>query len=550
MKSSNVRFRKDQLSSIDLAVENTNLPNRSEFVRESVDHYIKYLNGESRSIPIGGSNYKGYNKTYRRLTESVVNFVKSSGSPFDPIAFNYAGAIHHLEQDKMISLVTQLYSQNPLAHRIIEILADFCVGSNIIYRTADKDLNKVFDEFWNHPRNNFSRTQVRRVTELFLYGEQCYPVFVHPTTGLVQLGAIHPAFIKQTILDPDDYTFVIGVKVQTSGTKTKTYRTIYPTDPETFLNETALSMREKMDGDCFYFAVNFLTLPMPVSGTGYESVQNRGKSDLLHLIDRLGMLDDLNYLHLDRSQLLLSVLWDITVQGGNDDDIEKALQKYQVPDGPCVRAHNERMEVDMKTPTLGSAEIVSEIKMMQDDILGGASLPTHYYGGSGDVNRAASTAMELPTLKRFEARQQEVAEVFRSVLEYQKRMAVNAGRVDKDALFDIVTPAITKKDLSYISTTLSQVVKALESAVAANWITARKAGEVFRTIAEGFGVELQEPENFDELERQAEMQAEIFAKQLEQQPESAKEEDKTDEERQNEESSREVDGKEDVPAKK
>jgi len=457
---------------------------RSTVIRELLDNGLR-----------GPPSMCGSNGVISRLTESA-RFVPAAS---DVVAYSYAGALHYLEQEKMIALATQLYSQNPLAHRIIEVITDFCVGDSITWETDDENLRDVLDEFWDHPRNELDNSQYQRVSELLLYGEQCYPVFVNPMSGLVQLGSVHPAFIKQTVLDPDHYNFVIGVEVNNSAVSTTTYRTIFLDDERTFLNDKALEMREEMTGDCFYFAINRLSLPMVANGYGERSYQNRGRSELLPLIDRLGMLDDLNYLNLDRIQILLSVIYDITVNQGTPKDIQRVTDEFGLPSGPAVRVHDEKMSIDVKTPNLGASETSTLFKTLQDEILGGVGLPSHWVG-EGQANRASAMSMELPTLKKLKAKQRIVAGMFRKIIDYQVLEASNAGRVDTDATYSLNVPAITRKDLITIGDALNKGVGNLEKAVQSRWITNRAAGEVFREIASGYGIELKEPEDVGDID--------------------------------------------------
>ena len=489
MKKTSVNFRDHQLSYLDGLAESRG-QDRSSILRDIVDSVSRdrrdesRMHGQSRPLRLG------------RLTESA-RFIPAES---DVIAYTYAGAMHHLEQEKMISLATQLYSQNPLAHRIIELITDFCIGSNIMWETQDDDLEDIFSEFWTHSRNAFERTQYQRVSELLLYGEQCYPVFTSPDTGLVQLGNVHPAFIKQTILDPDDYKLVIGVEFYTDGYNTKTYRTIFSEDTATFFNDKAISMRDEMDGDCFYFAINMLSLPISAEGYGERSYQMRGRSELLPLMDRLGILDDLNYLNLDRIQILLSVIYDITVSQASSTEIEKIMDEFGIPTGPAVRAHDEKMSVDVKTPKLGSTEISTLFKMVTDEIVGGAGIPSHWISGSGSANRATAMSLELPTLKKLTAKQGVVVDIFRKILDFQLYQAKLVGRVSDDVEYSIKIPAITRKDLLNIGDALTKATKNLQIAVAEGWISNVSAGEIFREIAEGYGIELPEPEVVEDID--------------------------------------------------
>lgn len=498
MKKTTINLPESFLDKVKIVSKRTG-KDRSTIIRQMLDLSV--------NAPEENQLLFSRSKGIRRLTEST-RFITN---PTDAIAYSYAGALHYLEQEKMISLATQLYSQNPLAHRLIEVISDFCVGNEISWETLDEDLSKLLDAFWTHPRNALDQTQHQKVSEFLLYGEQCYPVFVNPETGLVQLGSIHPSFIKQTVLDPDHYSFIIGVEVQNSPTKTTTYRTIYSEDPEEFLNDNALEMRSKMDGDCFYFAINALSLPMIANGIGDRAYQHRGRSEILPLMDRLGMLDDLNYLNLDRAQIGLGMIYDVTVTQGSPRDIQKVADDFGMPQGPAVRAHDEKTNIDIKSPSLGATETEKLFKMIQDEILGGMGIPSQWFGDSGNANRASAMSMELPTLKRLQARQKIVSDMFKSLVDYQVSVGIDYGLVGSDVEYSVNVPAITRKDLVIIGDALNKAVVNLEKAVENRWITNRQAGEIFREIGEGYGIELYEPEDVDMVDELLQETIEIDA---------------------------------------
>lgn len=487
MKKTTINLQETVVDRLDQLATSTSR-DRSQVIRDVLNAALHTEEGDTTRM-------RGRNGgTSRRLTEST-RFIPNSS---DAVGYSYAGAMHYLEQEKMIALATQLYSQNPLAHRIIEVITDFCIGDNISWETDDEDLDELFHEFWHHPRNAFHETQYQRVSELLLYGEQCYPVFVNPVTGLVQLGNIHPAFIKQTILDPDDYKLVIGVEVYGSSAMTTTYRTIFSEDSNTFLNDQALKMRNEMDGDCFYFAINTLSLPMAANGYGDRSYQIRGRSELLPLMDRLGIIDDLNYLNLDRIQILLSVIYDIEVAQGTPKDIEKIMEEFGIPNGPAVRAHDEKMKINVRTPTLGSSDIAGLFKMVTDEILGGAGIPSHWIG-EGEANRASAMSMELPTLKKLAAKQKVVVGMFKKILDFQEYQGTESGRIKEESSFSIRVPTITRKDMINIGDALNKAVPNLEKAIDRGWIPPQIGAEIFQEIAQGYGVQYEIPEMLEEL---------------------------------------------------
>jgi hypothetical protein len=44
----------------------------------------------------------------------------------------------------------------------------------------------------------------KKVRELSIYGEQCYPTFVNELDGFVRLGYLDPSLIETIVKDPDN----------------------------------------------------------------------------------------------------------------------------------------------------------------------------------------------------------------------------------------------------------------------------------------------------------------------------------------------------------
>jgi GNAT superfamily N-acetyltransferase len=64
-----------------------------------------------------------------------------------------------------------------------------------------------------------------------------------------------------------------------------------------------------------------------------------------------------------------------------------------------VRVHNEQETWEAKTPTLGAADTEANARLFRNHILGGGTVPEHWFGGGGDVNRAVGAEMGEPTFK-------------------------------------------------------------------------------------------------------------------------------------------------------
>ena len=87
---------------------------------------------------------------------------------------------------RMQQTAAYLWQANPIANRLIELPIAFLLadGVSLVSQAEDPDLKLLvqdhIDRFWLHPINNFPIKLPKKVRELALFGEQCWPAFVNP----------------------------------------------------------------------------------------------------------------------------------------------------------------------------------------------------------------------------------------------------------------------------------------------------------------------------------------------------------------------------------
>jgi len=186
-------------------------------------------------------------------------------------------------------------------------------------------------------------------------------------------------------------------------------------------------------------------------------------------------------------------LFDITITGGTEKEIKETLKKFgRTPRGPFVRAHDERTAIKIQTPRIAATETATLFKTLEDQIIGSMGFPSGWIG-EGQANRASAMSMELPTLQTLKAKQKEVGDFFRTLLDYQVLVLKRLGKVSPNAEYKLNMPSITQKNLVTIGQALNTCVPNLEKAVQFGWIDPEDAGKIVREVASGYGVELQTP---------------------------------------------------------
>src|SRR5581483_12429881 len=103
----------------------------------------------------------------------------------------------------------------------------------------------------------------------------------------------------------------------------------------------------------------------------------------------------------------------------------------------------------------------------------GAGLPEHYLAEGGNVNKATASEMNLPTLLKFEERQDYMGFILRCIIDRVIAEAQAAGKLARGAntRYEIVFPPITLDDSLGIAQALDYLVPQLQAAKEEGWIS-------------------------------------------------------------------------------
>lgn len=426
---------------------------------------VKMVLNESVLPAIGGSvdvdDWK-----FRSLSESVVDR--------DMSEYKFENALN----------ICHYFSvSNPLAKWVVDINKDFVIGNGITYETKNEKVKAILDRFWFDPYNNWPIKQHSKIRELGLYGEQAYSIAVNENNGTVRVGYIDPLVIDKVITSPVNIEDFQKLKIK-----------VAPGEPDKFYDIVRFNDEtETLEGDAFFFKIN--------------SVSNatRGISDLMSLIDWLDMFDQTLMSEVDRVRLIKSFVWDVLLKGFTDDQIRAWVKENGTPPKPgSVRAHNENAEWTAVTPDLKTADTTSLLEFILAYMLGGAGIPGHFYGFGQQTNKSTAETMDMPFLKRLEARQNYVKWMISYIFEFVIDMAVkyNQEIKDKDGKglgqlgqkedrsFDVILPEPSSKDIESLTKSLSEIVNSLTVATQNEWISDRTASSIYTTILSEIGKEV------------------------------------------------------------
>lgn len=388
-----------------------------------------------------------------------------------------------LKQERMIEIAFYLWENNPLANWIIEIIKDFILAEGLPYEAKNKDVKAILDDFWYDPINRMDLRFEKYVRELFMYGELCFPAFTAEQTGKIRLGYVDPAQIKEVVTDPENVQMIIGIILKDSlGQAGKKLKTILPDGAESILSKSAIALRESFSEDeCFFFAMNNV------------SNSPRGRSELLSIADWLDAYEQFLFDYADKWPLLNTFVWDLLVKNGDNKTIQEQIKSFTKKSG-SIYGHNESVELKASTPDLKAIDAETGARLFRNHILSSKSIPEHWFGGGGDVNRATSVEMGTPAFKSLSSKQRYVKFILESIFECVISKARKAGYLkvsDEDAdAYSVITPELSSKDVTKYSSVIQQVSTSLVSAEMQGWIDKATAQKIFVSIIGYLGIEI------------------------------------------------------------
>jgi hypothetical protein len=395
--------------------------------------------------------------------------------------------LNPLTQKRQQDLAVYLWQTNLLAKRLVELPVAYLLAEGVAVTVKDEQAQQWVDAFWSDPINNMDMKLAKKARELAIFGEQFYPVFVNEMNGHVRLGYLDPGIVETVVLDPDNIEQPIGVVTRKDQKGVARRFKVIVNGPEDVFTERTQAIRETFtDGECFYFRANAL------------SSQARGTSDMLGQMDWLDAYDQALFGELDRWSFLRAFVWDVTLTNATPEEVNDRAKKIQVPRPGSVRVHNDSESWKAEAPSLGSYESSNSARLFSNHILGGATIPEHWFGGGGDVNRATAAEMGEPTFKVFSMRQAELGHMLLDIITFviRQRLRILYGSTPEQATNAedyrpvVEWPEMTVRDTTAYAAALQQVVVGCTMAIDRGLLSEETAVAIIAQIAERLGIEI------------------------------------------------------------
>lgn len=427
-----------------------------------------------------------FSKSEGRMVEAVVGSIEAEEEGWRKLTGDSSRDLSSVKQGRMRKMAHYLWESNLLANRLIELPLAYMLAKGVKLTIKDEEAQTVLDRHWRDGINAWDIKLPKKVRELALFGEQCWPAFADPRSGFVRWGYLDPGLIETVVMDPDNSEQPIGVvTTKDKQGNARRYRVIVNVDETAFSDRTQRIRESFTDGQCLYHKVNDLCC------------SSRGRSDLLAQIDWLDAYDHFLFGEVDRADFMRAFIWDVMIKGATSDEIKEWEKKIGTPKPGSVRIHNEQIEWNAVSPDLKAADMSEASRLFRNHILGGATVPEHWYGGAADVNRSTGQSMAEPTEKVLEMRQTFVGYMLQQMATFVLR-SYWAGldrplSEDEQTILDSLNvqwPEMSAKDTTRYAAALQQVVSAAAIALADGLIVKRTAVSLVESMARELGVEI------------------------------------------------------------
>jgi hypothetical protein len=342
---------------------------------------------------------------------------------------------------KIINQLARLYwLKNPLIRRAVLTQTQYVFGQGLSINAKDPEVNKVIQNFLDDPKNRAELTehQSRMVkeSELQLFGNIFFVLFVNQLTGKVRIRTISVDEIEEIICDPDDsktpwfYKRVYtrkNINRRTGSYKDETVTEYYRDWKYTDKDAKRIGGKGIEEAVIYHVAVNKL------------SDMKFGVSEVYAALDWAKaykeFLEDWATIVKSYSRFA----WKLTTKAGKGA-IARAKTKLGTtlasdsgetnppPAAGSVFAANESVKMD-PIKTSGATTSASDGDKLVHMVSAATGIFFHYLTGDPSTgNLATAKAMERPMELMFRDRQQLWVSVYQEILNFVMEQSVKADK--------------------------------------------------------------------------------------------------------------------------
>jgi hypothetical protein len=269
-----------------------------------------------------------------------------------------------------------------MAKAIIDTYTSFCVGdSGVSYQASNPDVRQVVEEFWFDPRNQLAAQELWLRDQL-LNGETLIELMQGPMSGVVRLAPVDPSWITDVTLVAGNPLWPDKVLFRWGGALGE--------DRELSLARVD-DVTGRRAGEAMFWTPNKTLLS-----------DKRSMPFLAPILDWLDNYDTVLSNLIDRTALMRYLVWDVTVQGGQNEVDEFIAQRggTAIPPSGSVEVHNDAVTWKPQQAQTGAVEDATAAKSVLTQVAGGSGLAKTWLAEPEDANRATSLTMAEPVRRR------------------------------------------------------------------------------------------------------------------------------------------------------
>jgi len=421
----------------------------------------------------------------RRMEETAARQGRVPATGHDPDGEGYRRLSSFADPDRrdmtpvsqatMLELAYYMYDTSGLTRRFVRDTKNFVLGGGVqivVENDPDGSAWQVLEDFRKDPYNNLDTVLHSRLEFLSLLGEQCWPVDTSPVNGRVRLGYVDPVNIAD-VHTVRGYPEVCAA-VELTGRGGRKGPILAAVREE---SDPRKESHGRLTGEVFYWAIN-----RPPNSP-------RGRSDLVANLDFIHAFEESMFQELDRLGLMKAFIWDVTLQGADEEQIREFLRENRTPKPGSTRAHNERVSWQAVSPDLAMADTKNFFDMMRTYLAACQHRPDSWFGSGGKAYQTEADLMGEPTFRDLESRQAYVAHMLRTVFRFVLDQAVihkaiPPGDYEAEANLPEIARSLRKEDAE----TFSALFDTLAAAEDRGWITRRRAATLFADMAHNIGM--------------------------------------------------------------
>lgn len=299
-----------------------------------------------------------------------------------------------------------VYHRNPLAKRAVDLTRQFVVGKGHTAACANRDVQKVIDQFRDNPENAIHDYDRTFIQDLQVDGEIFIRFF--KDNGQVVIAPIPPWHIRAIRSERGFFRRVQAYNLY--------YTTTDPNDP----NAQAETVDEWIPAaDMLHVAIN------------KHSYELRGRPDLYVILPWLKAYKDWIEDRARQNKWRGTLLWWVKIAGAAPGMVAAKLAQWKKPPtSGSAYVSSDKEEVQPLTNNVAANDASEDGRQIRMMNVIGVGLAEYMLGDGENANLATASAQQLPALWKFTDGQELMAEqVWRPIYRRVILAAVEAGNL-------------------------------------------------------------------------------------------------------------------------